>query len=226
MPHFELSASHASASRGSASRLARAARSVGAPTAADVPVRVLIIPGLHDSGPEHWQTWLQAQYADAVRVEQDDWYAADLDRWAERIGATVAGQAAARWIAVAHSFGCLALARYLKLGGGSIASALLVAPADPKKFGVVDRLPLQPLSVRSTLIGSQSDPWTALSGAHAWALLWGARFIDQGDVGHINVDSGFGPFPAARQHVDRMIGAQSPPRHSLSRARLGFSFAI
>jgi hypothetical protein len=132
---------------------------VDAPTAADLPVRVLIIPGLHDSGPAPWQTWLQGQYANAVRIEQDDWHAADLDRWAQRVRATVAAEPPARWIAVAHSFGCVALARYLKLGGESIASALLVAPADPKKFGEVDRLPLQPLSVRSTLIGSQSDPW-------------------------------------------------------------------
>ncbi|WP_349677421.1 alpha/beta hydrolase, partial [Aquabacterium sp. UBA2148] len=28
-------------------------------------VRVLIVPGLRDSGPAHWQTWLQSQYVDA-----------------------------------------------------------------------------------------------------------------------------------------------------------------
>ena len=32
-----------------------------------IPPRVLIIPGLHDSGPTHWQTWLQGQYRDARR---------------------------------------------------------------------------------------------------------------------------------------------------------------
>ena len=47
------------------------------------PVRLLVIPGLNDSGPAHWQSWLQAQYGRrAVRVEQDDWQRADLARWA------------------------------------------------------------------------------------------------------------------------------------------------
>lgn len=191
--------------------------------------RVLIVPGLHGSGAAHWQTWLQHQFADAVRVEQDDWRRADLHGWAERIRATVRAERPARWIAVAHSFGCLALARYLGQGGAGIASALLVAPADPERFAIVDRLPLQPLGVRSVMIGSRSDPWMRLAKAQAWALLWAARFVDLGDAGHINVDSGFGPFPLARQHVDRMIDAARPaapfPQATHQDQALSFSFA-
>ena len=76
--------------------------------------RLLIVPGLHDSGPAHWQSWLQAQHRDALRVKQRDFSEPDLDRWATRIGHTLstAGEDT-RWIAVAHSFGCLALARHL-----------------------------------------------------------------------------------------------------------------
>jgi hypothetical protein len=44
-------------------------------------VRVLIIPGLGDSGPEHWQTWLASQYKGSRRVVQPDWQAPDLDTW-------------------------------------------------------------------------------------------------------------------------------------------------
>lgn len=34
------------------------------------PARLLIVPGLNDSGPAHWQTWLQGLHRGAVRVQQ------------------------------------------------------------------------------------------------------------------------------------------------------------
>jgi predicted alpha/beta hydrolase family esterase len=45
--------------------------------------RLLIVPGLHDSGPAHWQTWLQAQYREACRVQQRRWVAAMAARLAK-----------------------------------------------------------------------------------------------------------------------------------------------
>ncbi|MDP1368876.1 alpha/beta hydrolase, partial [Klebsiella pneumoniae] len=81
------------------------------------PPRVLIIPGLHDSGPAHWQTWLQGQYREARRVTQRDPSRPELERWAERIQRTLevaaSSDGSGEWLAVAHSFGCLALARHL-----------------------------------------------------------------------------------------------------------------
>jgi predicted alpha/beta hydrolase family esterase len=76
-------------------------------------VRLLVIPGLGDSGPAHWQTWLQARRRHSVRVRQHDWQAPDLPRWSARIGETLARERAGAWVAVAHSVGCLALARHL-----------------------------------------------------------------------------------------------------------------
>ena len=172
------------------------------------PVRVLVVPGLHDSGPTHWQTWLQRQSRHSLRVQQRDWGEPDLDRWAERIGETLASQPPARWIAVAHSFGCLALARHLAIVSGTrrdlgrpIRAALFVAPADPRKFSAEPLLPPSRLPLRSTLIGSETDPWMSGSEARRWAGLWGARFISLGDAGHINVEAGFGPLPQARAAV-------------------------
>lgn len=104
-------------------------------------VRVLVIPGLHDSGPTHWQSRLQAHFRHSVRVQQQDWATPDLNAWAERIDATLAAQPPARWVAIAHSFGCLALLHHLATREPNskhhqgVQSALLVAPADPDKFG-------------------------------------------------------------------------------------------
>ena len=48
--------------------------------------RVLIVPGLHNSGPEHWQSRWQRLYPQFERVEQDDWNLPDLAAWSARTG--------------------------------------------------------------------------------------------------------------------------------------------
>ncbi|RZL00376.1 MAG: alpha/beta hydrolase [Rubrivivax sp.] len=183
-------------------------------------VRVLVIPGLRDSGRTHWQTWLQGQYRGAVRVKQAHWDQPDLDLWAAQIAKVIdRTPASTTWVAVAHSFGCLALARYLRdlnptlsPSGGGVRSALLVAPADPVKFGVVEALSTPGLGLPATVIGSENDPWMPLASARHWAEHWGARFLNLGPVGHINTESGFGPWPLARFHVDQMIRDQQRQR--------------
>lgn len=197
------------------------------------PIRVLVIPGLRDSGPTHWQTWLQSHYRGAVRVEQDDWDAPDLRRWSARIGETLAAARATRrqpmrWVAVAHSFGCLALAHHLAEHGAAspVGAALMVAPADPARFGVTPWLPSTALGLPLTLIGSESDPWMPAPQAQAWADVWGAHFINLGDVGHINVDSGFGPFPMAKTLTAGLMQRVQRERR-LDRAHvLELSFAV
>jgi len=35
--------------------------------------RVLLVPGIGNSGPEHWQSRWEAQHASYIRVRQSDW---------------------------------------------------------------------------------------------------------------------------------------------------------
>lgn len=197
------------------------------------PVRILIIPGLNDSGPTHWQTWLQTQYRGAVRVKQRHWDRPDLDTWAARITEVVdSASEQTTWIAVAHSFGTLALAHHLATrprqaqGQARIHSALLVAPADPIKFGVDERLPRHGLGIPSTLVGSENDPWMPLTRAQLWAAHWGSRFHNLGEAGHINAESGHGPWPWVRFKVDQLIRDQQRQRR-LERAHpLELNYAI
>lgn len=167
--------------------------------------RLLIVPGLRNSGPLHWQSWLQAQHAGAVRVEQDDWAEPDLDAWAIRIGKTLEGHGERRWLVVAHSFGCLALVRHLVLTSrartGRLTAALLVAPADPDAFAASALLPQTRLSIPTTLVASQNDPWMRLEAAQLWAQRWGSNWLNLGNAGHINSASGHGPLPFAQQWV-------------------------
>jgi predicted alpha/beta hydrolase family esterase len=167
--------------------------------------RLLIVPGLHDSGPAHWQSWLQSLYRDSVRVTQRDWDRPDLDRWAARIGSTLERAGEGPWLAVAHSFGCLALARHLLLNPQSaLAAVLFVAPAEPDKFGVAQLLPQSQLRLPTMILASDTDPWMSASSTRRWAARWGSHWSTLGDAGHINAESGFGPLPFARRWVQAM----------------------
>lgn len=195
-------------------------------------VRVLVIPGLNNSGPTHWQSHLQAHFQHAVRVQQADWTAPDLNAWAQRIDATLAALPPARWVAVAHSFGCLALLRHLAIrcpsssGHHGVQSALLVAPADPEKFNIAQLLPQGHPGIDSVLVASETDPWMAYLQASSWARTWGSQLINLGDVGHINVASGFGPLPLATS-VTRQLIQRAERERRIDRAHpMEWSFAV
>ena len=174
------------------------------------PLRLLIVPGLHDSPPGHWQSWLQARHPLAVRVQQRDWSTPDLERWAARIGSTLERSGPGRWLVAAHSFGVLALLRHLaRLPQSPVAAVLLVAPADPDKFGVGELLPAGALPVPGTVVLSANDPWLAAAAGQRWARRWGCRIEMLGAAGHINIASGFGPLPLAErwlQSQQRRLG--------------------
>jgi predicted alpha/beta hydrolase family esterase len=180
--------------------------------------RVLIIPGLHDSGPAHWQTWLQGLYRDARRVTQRDPSKPELERWADRIQRTLDVAGDGEWLAVAHSFGCLALARHLADRPDSpIREALFVAPAEPDKFALAEALPQQRLPRRSRLIASSNDPWMSAISAARWAHRWGSSYSNLGPVGHINAEAGFGPLPVAKSWIEAAksrAAAERRPRHA------------
>ena len=157
----------------------------------------LIVPGLNGSGPEHWQSWWESLDSTAVRVHQHPWHIADLPRWSNRVGQALDRRRGSVWI-VAHSFGCLASVCAAMEQTHRVAGALLVAPADPDRFGVADTLPQGELPFPTAVVASTNDPWVGFMKAAYWARRWGSQLINAGKVGHINVDSGHGPWPEGR----------------------------
>jgi len=154
----------------------------------------LIVPGLYGSGADHWQTWFERQIPDCVRVEQSDWGTPDLTRWSARLRSEIARARGRLWI-VAHSFGCLAAAHVASDSSAQIAGIMLVAPADPARFGLQNVIPSTVLGAHSIVVASSNDRWMAIDRAYAWADAWGSEVINLGAVGHINVSSGHGPWP-------------------------------
>ncbi|MET0321221.1 MAG: alpha/beta hydrolase [Duganella sp.] len=156
--------------------------------------RVLIAPGLHNSGPDHWQSRWQRLFPDFERVEQDDWDVPDLARWSARVD-ELRGKDQRPTLIVAHSFGSLATVHSVARDPAHVAGVLLVAPADPEKFDVAAQLPQQALARPSVMVGSTNDPWMAAPRAACWAQRWQSRFVNGGPLGHINAESGLGDWP-------------------------------
>ena len=70
------------------------------------------------------------------------------------------GTAGVPCLVVAHSFGCLAVARRAAECGEGIAGALLVAPSDPDRWRVArDAIVRGPFGFPSIVVASETDPW-------------------------------------------------------------------
>ncbi len=158
---------------------------------------VVIVPGWRNSGPGHWQSLWAERLPDCLRVEQDDWVSPLKSAWVRRLGETIE-QASGPVIVVAHSLGCIATTHLPPEVAARIQGALLVAPADPERRGILfdfAPVPYQRLPYRSVLVASGNDPYCPVRLAGAYARAWGSEFVRLNDAGHINVDSGHGEWP-------------------------------
>ncbi|HTF30010.1 MAG TPA: alpha/beta hydrolase [Flavitalea sp.] len=73
-------------------------------------MKYLIIPGLHGSGVEHWQTkWEQSNPFLFKRVEQKNWESPDRHSWINTLNEYVEAESEPV-ILIAHSLGCIAVA--------------------------------------------------------------------------------------------------------------------
>ena len=166
---------------------------------------ILIIPGLGNSGPDHWQTRWERKLSTARRIEQADWERPKLEDWMARIveGVGRSNEAGRPVVLIAHSLGNLALAHAAPvLQPGQVTGAYLITPpsdASVAAIADVDKafvpVPMRALPFPSVLVGSRTDPYGSLADAEAKAKAWGSTFEDAGDAGHINTESGHGPWP-------------------------------
>lgn len=165
--------------------------------------RVLLAPGLYGSGEGHWQTRWETLYPWFERVEQDDWATPDLPRWSAKLQQVLRSSDKPVLVA-AHSFGSLTTVHAASQGAPNLAGALLVAPADPDKFGLSALLSVRSLSIPALVLGSTSDPWMSNERAALWAERWGAPYLCLGDLGHINAESGLGDWPQGISFLQRL----------------------
>jgi predicted alpha/beta hydrolase family esterase len=172
---------------------------------------IVIIPGLGGSGPDHWQSLWQQAEPRYRRVVQRNWDEPSLADWVDELDRQVAALVGPV-ILVAHSLACALVAHWARQARPSVAAALLVSPSDvdspahtPQVVRVFSPLPLARLPFASTVVYSRNDPYVDPARAVHFARCWGSRAIDAGTAGHINTDSGHGPWPEGRAILGDLI---------------------
>jgi predicted alpha/beta hydrolase family esterase len=162
---------------------------------------ILIVPGYQNSGPEHWQTRWQAKLSTARRVEQAEWSKPVREAWVQAVADAV-NTAERPVVLLAHSLGIPTVVHAVPAFERPVVGAFLVAPPDvanpdlrPRHLQTFGPYPREPLPFPSITVGSRNDPFCAFDVAEDIAGAWGSLFIDAGEAGHINADSGYGPWP-------------------------------
>lgn len=176
------------------------------------PENTLILPGWQNSGPAHWQSRWEVQQG-FRRVDQSDWMTPKRGDWIARLEDVILG-CDGPVVLVAHSLGCILAAAWAQVSRSTarVQGALLVAPGDPERDELRNLLPSwapivrQRLPFPSVLVGSRNDLYCALEKAQSLADSWGSRFIDLGERGHINAESGLGDWPQGLEMLAELGG--------------------
>ena len=174
---------------------------------------IVIVPGWANSGPGHWQTLLEQSLPNCVRVQMKDWECTQREVWVQAISETIVAQNAPV-IVVAHSLGCIATTYLPNHVRQQIVGALLVAPADPEKKSFLadfSPVPYTTLPYKSIVVGSSNDPFCAGRLSSAYARSWGSQYVRLPDAGHINIESGFGPWPMGKLLLDSLLSSLTVP---------------
>ena len=166
-----------------------------------MPSTVLILPGLGNSGPQHWQTLWELAHPGFVRVVQKSWDHPVRADWVAAIEDAVR-KAGPDVVLVAHSLACLAVAHWASADHSPIKAAMLVAVPNsqresfPKEAVGFAETPTMRFDFPSLVAASADDPYGSAENAERLARAWGSDYRCIGAYGHINAGSGLGDWPA------------------------------
>jgi len=172
---------------------------------------VLVVPGLRDHVPEHWQTLLEAKLPNARSVPRMTDNKLSCAAWVAALDRSLA-QIEGPVVLAAHSAGVMIVAHWAQRHAHPIQGALLAAPPDfsvPLPAGYPEQAtlqahgwlptPMQRLPFPSIVAASTNDPLARYERVAKFAAAWGSRLVNVGAVGHLNPAAGFGPWPRAEE---------------------------
>ena len=162
--------------------------------------KFIIIPGLGNSGPEHWQSYFEKSSQDFIRINQHDWDSPKCEDWVETINNFLSKYDLSDVILIGHSLGCATIAHWAAKYNKTIKGAMHVAPSDVEAPKYTESfptsgfapMPLIKLNFKTIVVASGNDEWVSLERAKFFAENWGSEFINIGNAGHINVSAGYG----------------------------------
>lgn len=167
-------------------------------------VTTLILPGIGNSGPEHWQSRWERRDPACRRVVQDEWDAPRCADWVATLDTALRTEKGPV-VLVSHSSSCALVAHWARGASraelANVRGALLVAPSDPDgpmyPVGATgfSPVPMDRLPFASIVVSSTDDVYVTPQKARAFAEAWGSTFVDVGAAGHINAGSGLGDWP-------------------------------
>jgi predicted alpha/beta hydrolase family esterase len=174
----------------------------------------LTVPGVTNSGPQHWQTHWEKKFPEKFfRIQQENWDTPVCQDWTDQIELEVQMRKPENVVLVAHSLGCTAVVWWAKeyaSTAAEIKGAFLVGPSDCEAptytFDTKDfaPIPLEKLPFRSLVVASTNDQWVPFERAQFFADSWGSELVNVGDQGHINADSGHGEWPEGLELLKRL----------------------
>jgi predicted alpha/beta hydrolase family esterase len=188
-------------------------------------VPTLIIPGWQGSGDGHWQTWLEDELRAAGRETLRPAFAdldnPDLDDWCAALRRSLGSLSAGGYDVVAHSLGAVVWLHHVTNPGDAprAARVLLVSPPAPRtsipEIAAFFPPPLDIEAVRrgadgTVLVAGEGDPYLpeGIEAAYGSPLQLPTTVVPAG--GHLNIDAGYGPWPAVRDWCQRDIIAFTP----------------
>jgi predicted alpha/beta hydrolase family esterase len=150
---------------------------------------VLVMPGINNSGPSHWQSLWQAVNPDFVRIQVPDWDHPVCVDWIAAIDRAVA-QAGQPVVIVAHSLGCLPVIAWAQADAWPLLKALLLVsvpdplgPSFPREASGFAPPAHRLLPCPSILVASEDDPYGGPAHARQCAERLGSRFVNVGAAG-------------------------------------------
>lgn len=175
-----------------------------------LPTYCFVLPGLNNSGADHWQTRWEERYG-YTRIHQRDWDTPDAADWIYTINEVLAPFPPENVVLIGHSLACCTIVRWAEHYRRTIRAALLVAPSDteapsypPGTTGFTP-MPDFTLPFPSIVVTSSDDYYVSPQRATLFAGSWGSRLIDVGARGHINSNSGLGHWPEGHQLLQTLF---------------------
>ena len=183
---------------------------------------ILTVPGLLNSGPDHWQSLWEKTLPDCHRVDLGSWDAPQRNAWVTNLSHAIA-RTSGPVVLAAHSLGCHAVAWWAAFETAEwhdkVLGALLVAPPEVDSGSVDRRLvgfgptPKAILPFPSIVAASRNDPYISFASARRLSQFWGSQFADAGEIGHINADSGLSEWRFGQFLLQRLINNRLDTGH-------------